>query len=165
MSIPRPVSHELPKTKSYSGLSITTKLVNVSFKYRGKDFNFPNSKIFGKVTETFSLSTQPLLITFLPAFVAPIPRSSTAGYLDPYILVIYKPIFWASALLILPYLDLGSISALTVVFLLTNVQSTINLLRISLITSVFHISFKLQQFLRSWIGRYFVMNGINSGGR
>src|SRR5438128_9460190 len=105
MSTPRPVNHELPKTKSYSGLSMTTKLVNVSFKYRGKDFNFPDSKIFGKVTEIFSLSIQPLLITFIPAFVAPIPRSFTAGYFDPYILVIYKSIFCASALLILPYLD------------------------------------------------------------
>src|SRR3954447_22525933 len=92
------VSHVFSKTKLYSGLLTTTKFAVSILKYEGDTIS---SKIFGKVTETSSLLIQALLITFLLAFVTIMPRSLTAGYLDPYSLEIYKSIFLTSVLLML----------------------------------------------------------------
>src|SRR5204863_6864381 len=96
--IPTQLANLLPKTKSYSGLSTTTKVSASVPKYEG---GFIPSNIFGKVTETFSLLSHPLIITFFPAFVTPIPSLCTAGNPDPPSLEIYKSIFLTSALLIL----------------------------------------------------------------
>ncbi|RIB16924.1 hypothetical protein C2G38_1474897 [Gigaspora rosea] len=89
-------SHVLPKTKSYSGLSTTKKCSYEFPKYEDGPKSakgWLTSKILGKEIETSSSRSHPPTITFLPAFVTPTPRASTAGYLDPSILVIFKSIF------------------------------------------------------------------------